>query len=68
MHVRTGYLARTYLNLRLPLQVLRSQAGYYIGTADDEGPCSRESLEYYSSKEVAEYALKNNTFTQKEEP
>ncbi|MNT26897.1 hypothetical protein D3C72_1624980 [compost metagenome] len=32
-----GYLARAYTGKRLPLQVLLSAAGHYIGTADLEG-------------------------------
>lgn len=68
MHVRCGYLARTYLNQRLPLTVLESAAGFYIGTVDESGPCSRESLEYYHTRQQAEYALEKNLFTQKEVP
>ncbi len=31
-----------------PLQVLKSRAGYYIGTCDEDGlPYSRESVEYW---------------------
>lgn len=41
----------------LPLRVLSSQRGFYIGTADDDGPVSRESEEYWDSKEAAEGAL-----------
>lgn len=40
-----GLLAQQYCNIELPLQVLKSNAGFYIGTADDAGPCSREVLE-----------------------
>ncbi|WP_179207549.1 hypothetical protein [Escherichia coli] len=37
----------------LPLQVLSSVRGYYIGTQCDEGPVSRESVEYYRNHEQA---------------
>jgi len=47
--VRSGALALAYTGKRLPLQVLRSAAGHYIGTHDDEGPVSRESVEYFPS-------------------
>jgi hypothetical protein len=30
--------------------VLRSAAGHYIGTADDDGPVSRESVEYFPTR------------------
>ena len=43
--VRSGALALAWTGKRLPLQVLRSAAGHYIGTQDDEGPVSRESVE-----------------------
>ncbi|GCH11738.1 MULTISPECIES: hypothetical protein [Enterobacteriaceae] len=41
----------------LPLQVLSSVRGYYIGTQCDEGPVSRESVEYYRDHEQAAQAL-----------
>lgn len=64
----TGKLAWEYCKLRLPLQVCRSAAGFYIGTISEDGPCSRESLEYYPKEALAEHALANNTFTQRDEP
>lgn len=33
----TGLLAAKFAGLSLPLQVLRSGAGYYIGTQNEEG-------------------------------
>lgn len=42
-----GKRALAHLHLELPLQVLMSNAGFYIGTLDEEGPASRESVEYY---------------------
>lgn len=50
---------------KLELQVCHSGAGFYIGTWDNEGPISRESVEYYPSYEIAEEALKNSTWTQR---
>ena len=65
----TGELARRYCGKDLPLQVLQSRAGYYIGTFDEEaGPCSRESVEYWRDEEEAKRALVDGTWTQKEEP
>lgn len=43
---------KTYLHL----QVLRSAAGYYLGTECDCGPYSRES-DYFGKREHAEQAL-----------
>lgn len=63
-----GVLARDYCNKRLELQVLESAAGFYIGTADDAGPCSRESMEYYATRGEADDALANRTWTQMEQP
>ncbi len=52
-----GQLALTYCGKFLPLEVLQSAAGHYIGTRDTEGPVSRESREYFrsyaASKEAA---------------
>jgi len=52
-----GYLALTYADKRLPLQVRHSAAGYFIGTADESGPVSRESVEYFRSYQAADQAL-----------
>ena len=65
---RIGLLAKEYCNKRLELQVLRSGAGSYIGTLDDDGPCSRESEEYFKSRELAESALVSGDWTQRYEP
>lgn len=50
----------------LPLQVLRSAKGFYIGTANDDGPVSRESVEYWDSLQAAADALKNQRWTQRQ--
>lgn len=52
---------------RLPLRVLKSAAGFYIGTISDEGPFSRESEEYWPTAEAAETALMSSCFTQRVE-
>ena len=64
--IKTGQLARENCQKSLPLAVLKSQAGFYIGTFDDEGPCSRESQEYYRTEALAQVALDTNNFTQKD--
>jgi len=60
-----GKLAKQYCNKELPLQVLRSAAGYYIGTASEDGPCSRESSQYYRYHLDACNALQSGNWSQK---
>ena len=57
---------------QLELEVLQSNAGYYIGTffrnpnnPSDYGPFSRESKEYFASESEAKYALDNDEWTQR---
>ena len=62
----SGLLA-AQVGKRLPLQVLRSAAGHYIGTFDD-GPVSRESVEYFPTHEAACHALNTGAWTQRQHP
>ncbi|HBO6004927.1 TPA: hypothetical protein VDU60_003995 [Pseudomonas aeruginosa] len=59
-----GYLALNYAGKYLPLEVLHSAAGHYIGTRDTEGPVSRESREYFRSQRAAERALARGGWSQ----
>lgn len=64
-----GQLAWEYCKVKLPLQVLKSQAGYYLGTRDEKGPCSRESREYWRNRRHADQALLGRrTWTQRLQP
>lgn len=63
----TGLLAARFAGLSLPLQVLRSGAGYCIGTQNEDGPVSRESVEYFSTQSQAENALEQSTWSQREQ-
>jgi hypothetical protein len=66
---RYGHLAQTFADCELPLEVLKSAAGFYIGTFDPkEGPFSRESEEYFPSEEAAREALVNGAWTQRLNP
>lgn len=66
---RCGVLALECLMLRLPTRVLKSTAGYYIGTSsDDHGPVSRESVEYFRTHEAAARALASGNWTQRMNP
>jgi hypothetical protein len=62
-----GKLALT-VGRRLPLQVIGSRAGFYIGTLDEDGPISRESVEYWACRNMAEAALADRRWTQRYEP
>ena len=59
-----GYLAQQ-AGSKLRIQVLKSHAGFYIGTCDDDGPFTRESLEYWPSRDQAIAALEAGDWTQK---
>ncbi|MFK1566696.1 hypothetical protein ACIUX1_29340 [Pseudomonas aeruginosa] len=63
-----GQLALVYTGKYLPLEVLRSAAGHYIGTSDSAGPVSRESIEYFRSSAAAERALASGSWTQLPRP
>lgn len=65
--VSTGMLAAEFSGLSLPLQVLRSGAGFYIGTANEMGPVSRESVEYFATAELAERALEQGSWSQRQQ-
>ena len=62
--MKNGILA-TEIGLQLPLQVLKSERGFFIGTCDAEGPVSRESVEYFSSYQKAQEALDNELWIQR---
>jgi hypothetical protein len=63
-----GKLASFYAHLKLPLHVLQSANGYYIGTSVNTEPVSRESVEYFPSRTNAETAMRNGTWTQRVMP
>ena len=67
-HAEFGQLALQHCDKRLPLAVLSSAAGFYIGTCDDEGPCSRESREYWRLQADADKALATGDWKQKSHP
>ena len=53
----------------LPIRVLSSRAGYYIGTFSDTlGHVSRESQQYYPTQQLAEEAFRKGTWTQRRNP
>jgi len=67
MEASIGRLA-AQAGYRLPLKVLRSAAGFYIGTSGDFGPVSRESREYFKTDIAAKEALESGNWTQRQQP
>ncbi|MBN9459713.1 MAG: hypothetical protein J0H00_00645 [Burkholderiales bacterium] len=63
-----GFQALAYVGKRLPLQLLCSAAGHYIGTADADGPVSRESASYFRSHHAADQALRTGRWQQRLNP
>jgi len=65
-----GQLAKEYGGLSLPLEVLQSAHGFYIGTQHDFMPYSRESAEYWATAAAAQAALDAgpDAWTQRDKP
>lgn len=59
-----GKLAQQYGH-DLPLKVMRSNAGFYLGTSQDGMPFSRESAEYFETQGAADEALATGKWTQR---
>ncbi|NKB82785.1 MAG: hypothetical protein GKS05_13335 [Nitrospirales bacterium] len=56
IQLTSGYLAAT-IGFDLETTVLRSAGGYYLGTSNEMGPVSRESMEYWKTYAEAARAL-----------
>ena len=66
---KRGQLAHEILGVTLPVTVLQSGNGYYLGThSPEEGPISRESLEYFPTAAAAAKALDTGDWTQRDHP
>lgn len=69
-----GFLAAQFDGPKLPIEVLESSAGFYLGTQEHDEYCgfsvpySRESVEYFPTFEVAQNALDSGNWTQRLEP
>lgn len=63
--VQFGKLAKKHFGKDIPISVLVSSNGYYIGTMSGTGPCSRESTEYFLSEKHADYAFIVGAWTQR---
>ena len=63
-HQQVGLLALQSGEL-LPVEVMQSGAGFYLGTSQEQAPFSRESEEYWPTLKQAEAALNGNDWTQR---
>lgn len=63
---RPGVLAAAHGRCDLEVQVLQSAAGFYIGTCSDDGPFTRESVEYFRTRDLAATALESGSWTQRD--
>ncbi|MBU9819862.1 hypothetical protein J1782_08180 [Rahnella sp. BCC 1045] len=59
-----GVLALVCCGKKIPVDVMRSNAGFYLGTSDNMEPLSRESAEYWRTRREAEEALRDGNWTQ----
>lgn len=54
---------------KLPVIVCSSANGFYLGTFDRiDGPVSRESAEYFATRDEAQSALNAGAWTQRDHP
>lgn len=59
-------IATATLGRPVPLEVCYSAGGFYLGTYVDNEPYSRESAEYWTTREAAEAALAGGQWTQRQ--
>ena len=57
MEGQIGKIALASTGKSLPLSVQKSFCGFFLGTSNEEGPVSRESVEYWPTKQLADTAL-----------
>jgi len=62
--LKHGLLAEASTGKRIRIEVMETRAGFYIGTYGEDGPCSRESAEYWPTRERAQTALETGHWTQ----
>lgn len=64
LNVQYGELALACCGKKMPIEVMKSRAGYYLGTSEHTAPFSRESVEYWRTQSEAEDALLKGNWTQ----
>lgn len=63
--VQVGALARAS-GKEYPMEILQSVAGFYLGTYSyEDGPYTRESMEYWPTREKAKKAWDEGRWTQR---
>lgn len=60
-----GQIARLF-GEDLPVEIIEGDLGFYLGTREDGLPFSRESDEYFATREQARRALSTGRWTQRE--
>lgn len=63
--VHFGFLALALHGKRLPLVVLASNDGFFLGTAEGEAAVTQESTEHFASAQLAQEALASGSWTQR---
>ena len=63
--VQVGVTAMEYRGLQQPIQVLKSAAGFYLGTSENGLPATRVSYEYWRTIAEAEHALESGNWTRR---
>ena len=63
--VENGVLAQL-AGKTLPVKVMRSNAGFYLGTEFQKMPFTRESVQYFKDEETALYALDCGDWNQRQ--
>lgn len=63
-----SYLSTQCYGHDVTLGVWQSAAGFYLGHWDSAGPVARDSEEYWGTREEAEQALKDKSWTQRIHP
>jgi hypothetical protein len=60
-----GKVALCYCGVTLPVTVLQSANGFYLGTSSEGVPISRESTEYFRTHDEAAQALESGKWVQR---
>ena len=69
LHGPLSMICLEYLKEEHPVAVCESNAGFYIGVVSEtEGPLSRDSEEYFPTREAALAALDSGSWTQRLHP
>jgi hypothetical protein len=62
---KIGKVAQHYCGVKLPVTVMQSAKGFYLGTISEGVPISRESTEYFRTHDEATQALESGKWLQR---